>query len=152
MKKESIAGRVGEIHYEFGNHSGKSLYPFRSTEVLIRLRRLVVLSVLLILGGLALLLPSSALYNLITTGSTSSGSTAVVRFGAAAASTTSDNTTTIESLLGFGLIGVGVVLELLSLFTDVGAALPSGTTAQAEMAPPSPINPAPSAASEGKKP
>lgn len=115
------------------------------------MRRLVVLSVLLILGGLALLLPSSALYSLITNGATSSGSTAVVRFGAAAASTTSDNTTTIESLLGFGLIGIGVVLELLSLFTDVGVALPSGTT-QAEMLPPSPSNPAPSASSTGEKP
>jgi hypothetical protein len=117
---------------------------------LIRLRRLVVLSILLILGGLALLLPSSALYSLITTGSTSTGSTAVVRFGAAAASTTPDNTTTIESLLGFGLIGVGVVLELLSLFTDVGAAMPSGTTSPAEM-PPSPSLPAPTAASVEEK-
>ena len=113
---------------------------------------LVVLSILLILGGLALLLPSSALYNLMTTGSASSGSTttAAARFGAAAASTTSDNTTTIESLLGFGLVGVGVVLELLSLFTDVGAAVPSGMTAQAEMLPPSPGSAA-SAASEGEK-
>jgi hypothetical protein len=118
------------------------------------LRRLVVLSILLILGGLALLLPSSALYSLITTGSTStsSGSTAAVRFGAAAASTaSSDNTTTIESLLGFGLIGVGAVLELLSLFTDVGAAVPSGTLGQAEVAPPSPSGPAPSASAEEKQ-
>ena len=98
-----------------------------------------------------MLLPSSALYGLITSGSTSSGSTAVVRFGAAAASSTTNNTTAIESLLGFGLVGVGVVLELLSLFTDVGAAVPSGTTAQADM-PPSPSGPAPSATSVREKP
>jgi len=116
---------------------------------LIGLRRLVVLSVLLILGGLALLLPSSALYSLITTGSASSGSTAVVRFGAAAASSTTNNTTAIESLLGFGLIGVGVVLELLSLFADVGAAVPSGTTALEDM-PPTPSGSAPSATSVGE--
>jgi hypothetical protein len=116
------------------------------------LRRLVVLSILLILGGLALLLPSSALYSLMTGGSTSSGSTAVVRFGAAAASTASGNTTTIESLLAFGLIAVGVVLELLSLFTDVGVPAPTGTTAQADMQP-SPSAPTQSAvAVEEKKP
>jgi hypothetical protein len=116
------------------------------------LRRLVVLSVVLILGGLALLLPSSALYSLMTAGSTSSGSTAVVRFGAAAASTISGNTTTIESLLGFGLIGVGAVLELLSLFTDVGVAMPSGTTTQADIQP-TPSPPTQSAAVvEEKKP
>jgi hypothetical protein len=115
------------------------------------LRRLVVLSILLILGGLALLLPSSSLYSLITTGSASSGSTTVARFGAAAASTASDNTTTIESLLGFGLVGVGVVLELLSLFTDVGTPMQYGTTAQAELAPTSSGGPAPPEASAGEK-
>jgi hypothetical protein len=114
------------------------------------LRRLVVLSFLLILGGLAILLPSSALYSLITTGSTTSGSAAVAAFGASRASTT-DNTTTIESLLGFGLIGVGAVLELLSLFTDVGGAMPTETSAQAEMAPTMPSGPATSAVKVEKR-
>ncbi|HVC27792.1 MAG TPA: hypothetical protein VND40_06485 [Nitrososphaerales archaeon] len=116
------------------------------------MRRLVVLSILLILVGLALLLPSSALYSLITTGSTSPGSTTVVRFGASTASSGTDNTATIESLLGFGMVGVGAVLELLSLFTDVGAALPSAATAADDMAPPSPSAPAPSAAKAEKRP
>ena len=56
--------------------------------------------------------------SLITSGSASSGST--TGFGASASTT--DDTATIESLVGFGLIGVGVVLEVFSLFTDVGAA------------------------------
>jgi len=80
---------------------------------------LVVLSALIILGGIALLLPSSALYSLITSGSSTS---ATVRFGSSAS--TSTDTTTIESLIGFGLLGVGLVLEVLSLFTDVGGAVP----------------------------
>jgi hypothetical protein len=98
----------------------------------IDLRRLVVLSVLLTVGGLALLLPSIPLVSLITTGSVSSGATTVAGFGARASTT--DNTATIESLLGFGLIGVGAVLEFLSLFTDVGGAVSSGTIAPAEKA------------------
>ena len=115
------------------------------------MRRLVVLSILLILGGLALLLPSSALYNLITNGSTSTGTSTLARFGAATTSSTSDNTTTIESLVGFGLIGVGAVLELLSLFTDVGGAAPSRTSGQVEIGPPAPSAPAPTAAKPGEK-
>jgi len=86
------------------------------------LRRLVVLSALLILGGLALLLPSSPLYSIITTGSTTAS--ILSTFGS------TDNTSTIESIVGFGLIGVGLVLEVFSLFTDVGAAQP--TTAKTE--------------------
>ena len=66
------------------------------------LRRLVLLSVLFILGGLVLLLPSSPLYSLITTGSTTSS--VLNSLGS------TDNAPTIESLLGFGLIGVGLVL------------------------------------------
>jgi hypothetical protein len=103
---------------------------------LIGLRRLVVLSILLILAGLALLLPSSALYSLLTKGTTSTATSGAVRFGVAASSSTSDNTTTIESLLGFGLIGVGAVFELLSLFTDVGVAAPTRPSPQAEVGPP----------------
>ena len=80
------------------------------------LRRLVLLSSLLILGGLVLLLPSSPLYSLIATGSTTSG--LLNSLGS------TDNTSTIESLVGFGLIGVGLVLEVFSLFTDVGSAEP----------------------------
>jgi hypothetical protein len=95
------------------------------------LRRLVVVSVLLTLGGLALLLPSSPLYSLITTGSTSTASATAAGFGASRASST-DNTTTIESLLGFGLIGVGIVLEIFSLFTDIGGAVPSMPDASSE--------------------
>lgn len=87
------------------------------------MRRLVVLSALLVLLGLVLLLPSVPIWNLLTTGSTSSGSTAVVRFGAPASST--DNTTTIESLAGFGAIGVGLILEVFSLFTDGLGATPA---------------------------
>jgi len=94
---------------------------------------LVVLSAILILGGLALLLPSSSLYSLITSGSTSSGSASVVRFGSSTGTST-NNTTTIESLLGFGLIGVGLVLEVLSLFTDIGGTAPSGSLPSAERA------------------
>ena len=104
---------------------------------MIDLRRLVVLSGLLIVGGLALMLPSIPLVSLITTGSTSSGTPAVSGFGAGFAATrasTPDNTATIESLLGFGLIGVGVVLEFLSLFTDIGGVITSGTIAPAEKA------------------
>jgi len=90
------------------------------------MRRLAVLSILLVVAGLLLLLPSSALYNLITPGSASGSISTRL-----AAVTSTDNTTTEESLLGFGLIGVGVVLEFLSLFTDVG---PSGSV-RAEAAP-----------------
>jgi len=85
------------------------------------LRRLVVLSILLILGGLALLLPSSALYSLLTSGSTSS-----VSFELSRESSVTSNTTTIESMLGMGLVGIGVILEILSLFTDVGQGAPTG--------------------------
>ena len=105
------------------------------------MRRLVVISALLTLAGLALLLPSSTLYSILTTGSTTSS--LLNSFGS------TDNTSTIESIVGLGLIGVGVVLEVFSLFTDVGAAAPNpyapvaeltvpiGKTAQAESAPPS---------------
>lgn len=88
------------------------------------MRRLVVLSALLILAGLALLLPSSALYSIVTSGSTTSS--VFSSFG------TADNTTTIESLLGFGLIGVGLILEIFSLFTDVGPGAPSPGKAEAK--------------------
>jgi hypothetical protein len=108
---------------------------------LIGLRRLVVLSILLVLAGLALLLPSSDLYSLLTKGTTSTGTSTVFRF--AASSSTSDNTTTIESLVGFGLIGVGVVLEVLSLFTDVGGAAPARAVSPVEVGPPAPSAPAP---------
>ena len=122
------------------------------------MRRLVVLSILLILAGLALLLPSSALYSLLTKGTTSTATSTAVRFGAVASSSTSDNTTTIESLVGFGLIGVGAVLELLSLFTDVGVATPTRASPQAEVGPPHPPAPspaspaAPAATRPGEKP
>jgi hypothetical protein len=88
------------------------------------LRRLVVLSILLTLVGLLLVLPSSALYSLLT----SSGSTTSLSFELSRESSATSNTTTIESLLGFGLIGVGVILEILSLFTEIGGA-PVGTEA-----------------------
>jgi hypothetical protein len=81
------------------------------------MRRLVVASVFLILVGLVLVLPSSALVSLLTNGSTSTVTSGFSARGA----TTSTDTTTIESLVGFGLLGVGLVLEILSLFTDVGA-------------------------------
>jgi hypothetical protein len=86
------------------------------------LRRLVLLSALLTLGGLALLLPSSPLMSLLSSGSTSSGATTT---SFVISAPTTDNTATIESLVGFGMIGVGVVLEIFSLFTDVGGALVS---------------------------
>ena len=113
---------------------------------MIDLRRLVVVSILLILAGLALLLPSSALYSLLTKGTTSTTTAAatVFRIGVpAASSSSSDNTTTIESLVGFGLIGVGVVVELLSLFTEVGGVAPSRTDALAEAGPEAPSAEAP---------
>ena len=88
------------------------------------LRRLVLLSALFILGGLLLLLPSSALYSIITTGSTTSG--VLSSLGS------TDNASTIESLVGFGLIGVGLVLEVFSLFTDVGSAQPLAGKAEAK--------------------
>jgi hypothetical protein len=91
------------------------------------LRRLAVISILVILAGLLLLLPSSPLYTLITKGTTSSSAAtpaSAFRFaiGSSASSTTS-NTSTIESLVGFGLIAVGAVLELFSLITDVPGAV-----------------------------
>jgi hypothetical protein len=84
------------------------------------------LSAILTLTGLVLLLPSSPLVSLVTSGSTSSsGSGSQAGFGVSAGST-ADTTATIESLLGLGLIGVGLILEVLSLFTQVGtAALPA---------------------------
>ncbi len=88
------------------------------------LRRLVLLSALLILGGLVLLLPSSPLYSILTTGSTTSG--LLNSLGS------TDNTSTVESLVGFGLIGVGLVLEVFSLFTDVGSAQPLAEKAEAK--------------------
>lgn len=93
------------------------------------MRRLVVLSVLLILCGLVLLLPSSSLVSQLT----SSGSTAVGGVGASRVATSlTDTTATVESMVGFGLIGVGLVLEMLSLFTDVGVAVPAAGTRQHE--------------------
>jgi hypothetical protein len=88
-----------------------------------------LLSALLILGGLLLLLPSSSLVSQITSsGATSSGGFVVSR----ASATTSDTTGTVESMTGFGLIGVGLVLEVLSLFTDVGVAVPTGVVPPGE--------------------
>ena len=80
------------------------------------MRRLVLLSALLTLGGLLLLLPSIPLWSLVTTGSAGSPS-----FGSQSGT---DDTTIIESLVGFGLIGVGLIFEVFSLFTDVGATAP----------------------------
>jgi hypothetical protein len=93
------------------------------------LRRLVLMSAVLTFGGLALLLPSSPLLSLLTSGSTSSGPAAQSGFGASASTT--DNTITIESLVGFGLIGVGLVFEVFSLFTDVGEAVVSPERSEA---------------------
>jgi hypothetical protein len=88
------------------------------------LRRLVVLSSLLILAGLVLLLPSSSLVAHLTS-STPSVSAPAGGFGVArSSSATTDTTSTVESMVGFGLIGAGLVLEVLSLFTDVGVAVP----------------------------
>ena len=93
------------------------------------MRRLVVVSLLLVLGGMVLLFPSSALFNLLTTGDASGGAVALQR------ALSPDNTTTIESMIGFGLIGVGAVLEFFSLFTDVGVR-PSGSVARSDRAGP----------------
>jgi hypothetical protein len=87
------------------------------------LKRLVVLSAVMVFTGLMLLLPASQLWSLLTAGNTSPTSGAAFR--AASASGVTDNTGTIESLAGFGAVGVGLVLEVFSLFTDVGAAAPS---------------------------
>ena len=96
------------------------------------MRRLVVLSLLLVLGGLALVVPSSAFYNLLTTGS-ASGTTAA----AFSRLSGTDNTTTIEEVVGTGMIIVGAVLEFLSLFTDVGANAPPTPMPLHPPAPPS---------------
>jgi len=80
------------------------------------MKRLVVSSILMISLGLLLLLPSSELWSLITTGSTTSISS--IAFSAASGA---DQTTVVESLMGFGLIAVGAVLEAFSLFTGVEA-------------------------------
>ena len=101
---------------------------------MIALRRLVVLSVLIIFGGLVLLLPSSSLVSQLTS-STSSGATTTAGFAVSRASSASAGTAgTVESMVGFGLIGVGLVLEVLSLFTDVGGVPvpPSGSLPAAE--------------------
>jgi hypothetical protein len=125
------------------------------------LRRLVLLSALLILAGLALLLPTSALYSVLTTGSTTSAILSSIGG--------TDDSSTIEAMLGFGLIGVGVVLEIFSLFTDFGSAAPTAlepmteepqvaplpTNAQSEPANPNPsgwaVSSAPTAAKDGEK-
>jgi hypothetical protein len=77
------------------------------------------LSILLIFVGVVLLLPSSSLVSLIASGSTATVPSLSAR---SATATAAGDTTTIESLAGFGLIGVGLVLEILSLFTEVGGA------------------------------
>lgn len=106
------------------------------------MRRLAVVSILLILAGLLLLLPSSPLYSLITKGTTSSSTptrSAVFEFAIPTTSTSTDNTSTIESLVGFGLVAVGAVLELLSLVTDVpGPVSTVAAAAEAEVTPPTP--------------
>jgi hypothetical protein len=83
------------------------------------LQRLVFLSAVLISAGLIPLLPSSPLVSLISSGSTTSSSSAS-QGGFGVVSTTTDATGVTESLLGLGLIGMGLVLEVLSLFTQVG--------------------------------
>ncbi len=96
------------------------------------MRRLVVLSILLVLGGLVLLLTSSSLYSQLTS-STPSASTSAGGFSVTRASSApTDTTGAIESMLGLGLIGAGLVLETLSLFTDVGAVAPGGGMPAAE--------------------
>jgi hypothetical protein len=92
---------------------------------------LVVLSTLLILAGLLLLVPSVPLWSLLATGSTSPASTSAFRITSAASST--DSTTTAEALVGFGMVGVGLILEVFSLFTDVGVSA-QGAVQQAEKA------------------
>lgn len=92
------------------------------------MRRLVVLSILLTLGGLVLLLPNTPFYNLLTTGS-ASGSVST-RF--ALATSSPDSTTTTESVLGFGLLGMAAVLQILSLITDVGGAVAAVAVPQPE--------------------
>lgn len=113
------------------------------------MRRLAVVSVLLVLAGLLLLLPSSPLYSLITKGTTSSSTaTPASAFRFVISTTTSsstDNTSTIESLVGFGLIAVGAVFELLSLITDVpGAVSTVAAAAEPEVTQPTP-SPTPAA-------
>jgi len=68
------------------------------------LRRLFVASIVLVVAGLLLLLPSSALYNLLTQ--------------AFAAVSSPDNTTATESLAGFAMIVVGALLEIFAVLTD----------------------------------
>ena len=94
------------------------------------MRRLVVLSALLILAGLLLFLPSVPLWTLLTKGSTSSATAAGVRFASGASST--DSTTTTEALVGFGMVGLGLILEVFSLFTDVGGTTVPGAAQRAE--------------------
>ena len=108
------------------------------------MRRLVVLSALLVLAGLALLLPSSALYSIITTGSTTAS--LLNSFGS------TDNTSTYESIVGFGLIGVGLILEIFSLFTDVGAASPGLAASHSELETFNPSASLPAAAKPEEKP
>ncbi|MGH9919179.1 MAG: hypothetical protein ACRD6W_09980 [Nitrososphaerales archaeon] len=101
----------------------------------------------MILAGLLLLLPSSPLYSLITKGTTSSATTtpaSVFRFAVSTTSSSTDNTSTIESLVGFGLIAVGAVLELFSLITDVPGSVPPAAAAESDTTPPT-ASPAPAA-------
>lgn len=90
------------------------------------LRRLAVSSALFILVGLLLLLASGPVLGLITSGSASTSSTASSGFGSS-----TGTTTTIESLLAFGFIGIGLVLEVFSLFTDVGPSISATEGAEA---------------------
>ncbi len=91
-----------------------------------------------------MLLPSSDLYSVVTTGSTNTS--LLNSFGS------TDNTSTYESIVGIGLIGVGLVLEVFSLFTDVGA-VPGLSAAHSELEALNPSAPPPAAAKpEEKKP
>lgn len=80
--------------------------------------------------GVLLLLPSSDLYNLITTGS-ASGSIST-RFAAVEGPSTASAT---EAVVGFGMIIVGVILEVFSIFTDLGARVAAATAQQTPAGP-----------------
>lgn len=95
------------------------------------MKRLAVISILLILVGLLLLLPSNPLLGILTGGLGSTSSNQAAAF-VANSGTNSDPTTTIESMVGFGLVGVGLLLEVFSLFTDVVTPGPRPEIAEVE--------------------
>ncbi|MDG6915784.1 MAG: hypothetical protein JRM86_03110 [Nitrososphaerota archaeon] len=85
------------------------------------MRKLVLASALLVLAGFLLLLPSSQFWSLLSPSSSPAPSATAFRFALSRASGGSSSTTNdLESIVGLGAVAVGLILEVFSMFTDVG--------------------------------